>query len=852
MSIAEGPASYIFEGVWTNWAKGRVVGLTLTLSAHNANILSPVLANLVATAGGQLWRLFQFAIHQLRATPEPRNFLFWFQQIALRNTAIDINAFWRFIKFAFVFKHEEAIHSFKNSIPLITFTLFHIALVNLASSFTPTLLTAGNEVLSKGPFCGTYNDTYTTGIIYSNDTSTEALRLKMEFKQNVNSIFASVQQHVDICQTSLDGCDSTRPVKSLKSTATILYGKCPFDSSICHPDIEGALELDTGIISSHSHLGFNFPKEDQVAFRVRSLCAPLDNSRFVTGWQDIAATPERPAHQISDALFGRSFWSDRNATWSTVKQYLACEQRMVLPPYTLNVQHAAPGGSIAKGTADFDIIPELQLSDAETDLMLLAFNGAYEGPVLDPWFSARTPYNDSNAFCQNLNKQLYTRDVPITAMGCTSQWQICTSDTASHYNSTSCTPLLARRQLVKAVRAEPFVSQLNHRQKATIGRIFGIAEAATLNQVVNKLSQSTVAPLQARRNISDTVGPALPSNQWQTETQYWFDILLAYVQEISLQLGTGQFAASTEYINVTTKPSGNNPAQLAAYEICQSQIIRSQAYVNYNFFALIIIVSVCVIIIILGLFIEDIIGYIRKRRQEYTKYRQSSWNRDLDIEMQKHISILKLGTPWGGSSWGIPLPGAGSVACLKDLECNVLTAVEMQDVAHHHMIAAPPRSGLRSHPPAGISQERLIGTHTALNHSRHDSGTAEAVGPNLPEANVPSSQDDDDQTRHHLTAPRRHVSCTHSTHRRRSSFDTDLNDHHPDNSLSDDERNSYELHSLARPDYGDTEEHEASTRNGHHRPIIRLTPPSGSNLYSQYCTNADEPRSAPPSRPPSA
>lgn len=848
MPKADGPSSYIFEGVWSNWGKGRVLGSTLTLSAHDASLLSPALATLISIAGGQLWRLSQFAIHQIRATPAKQNYLFHFQQVALRNTAVDINALWRFIRFAFAYRHEKEIRSFSQSAPLILFTLLHVVLLILASLFSSRLLNAGNEVLSRSPYCGVYNSTYTNAL-YRNDSSDETFRQRMEYRNNINSIFASIQQHVDICQTSVDGCDNTRPVRSLESTAIILDAKCPFDSSICHPDIDGAMALDTGFISSHSDLGFNFPEKDRMSFRIFTQCAPLDSSRFASGWQDVAATPERPGHQIADALYGPSKFSQRNSTWSIVRDNMQCEQKMVTSPYTLNVQHAAPGGSVAKGTADFDPIPELRLRDADTDLILLSFIGAYEGPVSDPWFSARTEYVDPDAYCQNLSKQLYTRDFPITAMACSTQWQICISDTAVRFNSTSCTPLLARSQLLEMVSSDPFHGQLNSRQLATIQRIFEVANQATLNQVINKLSQATVAPLQARHNISDTVGRPLPSYQWQIEAQYWFSILLAYVQEMSLQLGTGQFAASKAYVNIT-RPSDTDQVQRAAYEICQNQLIRSASYQNFNFFALVLTTSLCVVIIILGLLIEDTVGSVRRHRNEYTKHLQSMWMRNLDIEMLKTISILKTKTPWSRSACGVPLASAGSMASVEDLGVDTWSTLENRGVVHYQTMTGLQRYGLGNHPP-GTSQERLVDTDAMLHVDSDDSSTSEVTNPDLLETSFPVSQD----SAYELETPIRpfetHSYRVRAASRGRRSCATNVHDVGQSRSPSDDERNSSELQPFVSHRYGSGDDSNVSVRHNFRLPIIRFTPPSDNDLFSQYQRSAKRSRSVSLTRPPS-
>jgi len=129
---------------------------------------------------------------------------------------------------------------------------------------------------------------------------------------------------------------------------------------------------------------------------------------------------------------------------------------------------------------------------------MLTFKGFYEGKVLDPWFASRIAFNDTNAFCRKEEKTLYSRDLPITTIGCTQQWEVCNADTSGQLKSTSCTPPLGLSQ-VKAFMKTPNATVLfNDRQRATVDRINNAANGASFLYVIDALSQSTTASLQAR------------------------------------------------------------------------------------------------------------------------------------------------------------------------------------------------------------------------------------------------------------------------------------------------------------------------------------------------------------------
>ncbi|KAJ9659149.1 hypothetical protein H2198_003291 [Neophaeococcomyces mojaviensis] len=685
MPTALSAADYIYEGIWTNWSKGRIVGSTLTVSPAHAAILSPALAILIQIAGTQLWRLFQFALHQSRATASERDFLYHQQQVTLRNSSTDLNTIWRLFRLAIAWRHQKDIKIFRGTFVLVFWSIIHFAAVIAFSLMSTSLLSAGDEVLSRSPWCGTYSASYVSDI-RNQSGNDKIVRLQMEYSNFVNSKYASIQQHVDLCTGILgEGCD-TLPSEMLPWTSTIEQGGCPFPGSLCNPDIDESISFDTGYLSSHDNLGFNAEEKDRVSFRLAAQCAPLNDAEHVSVWKDVSATTTMPEHQAVDAMYGPSTRGARNATYSfsNYREYMECDQRAAVPPYILNSEVAAAGGSTKAGSSSFEPIKELQVPNSDTSLVFLMFNNAYKEPVSDPWFSAKNPINDTNAFCIQLNKTVYTRERPLTTLGCTQQWQICSSDASSNTNSSTCTPLLGINQINSLFTDISKTNiTLNSRQLATAQRIISSSVGASFYWVIHALSQSTVPPLKARNLITQTVGPALPPDQWQIETQYWLTLLLAYIQQSAVDLSTGQFAASTDYINVTKAASTSAvlsadraAAANAAHWLCQNQVIHSNSYRSFNFFALCLIVVICLTITVFGLCIEDLIGYIRQRSLRYTGHngKQDMWIINSDLEMLRNLSKIQTGATWGRSKSGIPLAQPGHKASINMLRSDDLEA----------------------------------------------------------------------------------------------------------------------------------------------------------------------------------
>ena len=724
MAPALTAAEYIYEGVWVNWSKGRVFGSTLTVSPQHASILSPALAVLISIAGGQLWRLFQFALHQARATSNSRNFIYHQSQSILRNTSSDLNALWRFLRLAVAWRHQRDAKVLRSLLPLVVWTLIHLSLVVTVGLLSSWLLEANDEVLSRSPWCGTFNKTYYAEVYSTNQTDAQAVSLMKEYSSYTDSRYVTVQSSVDICHDGADGCISPRD-KALAWTSTFIAKACPVNSTLCHPDAGGSTSFDTGLLSSHKDLGYNARKEDRVSIRLAAQCAPLKAEGFVTDWQYIPAASGMSAREAVDARYGPGRANARNSTYTLTRQQLECDERTLAQPYSLTPYVALPGGSPKQLSATFTPISELRPTDRDLTLVLMSFNNVYEGPVLDPWFSAQQAVNVSAEFCLKENTKVYTREHALTAMACGQQWQICNTDSDSP-DADQCTPLQGIAQVNATVSASNS-TMLSARQLATAQRLIRAATGSTFHYVIYALSQSMSPPLKARNKISYNVGPVLPQDQWRTETAYWMELVVAYFQQANLDYSTGQFAASTSYINVS-QPSADksSPSQDAAHWLCESQIIRSTNYRNFNFFALLLAVTLCALIIVAGLSIEDLTNYVLQRSLRYSgsNGKQNMWIANSDLDMLRKVDELRNGTTWTVSRNGVPLTHVSHTVSINDLmtdrhDVEKGTGIVVPSVKRHKETASSLRWGPYKH--TNHSGHKRCATCSTLEVSPSDS-----------------------------------------------------------------------------------------------------------------------------------
>ncbi|KAK5097058.1 hypothetical protein LTS08_007078 [Lithohypha guttulata] len=621
MAPALTATEYIYEGIWVNWSRGKVLGSTLTS--------------------------------------------------VLRNTSSDLNAIWRFLRLAVAWRHQRDAKVLKSLLPLIIWTSLHLVLVVTVGLLSSWLLEANDEVLSQSPWCGTFDRTYWNQVFANNETNLKAVALMKEYSSYTDSRYATVQQSLDMCQGAAENCKNPRK-KSLAWNSSFISDICPIDDSMCQAATKGSMSFDTGFLSSHKDLGYNARSEDRVSIRLTAQCAPLEAADYVTDWQDVPSTSNSQARQVVDAHYGPGRSNKRNSTYSLTKGELECDERVLAQPYSLVPFIALPGGNPKQLSATFTPIPELRPTDRDLTLVLMSFNNVYEDPVVDPWFSAQRKINVSTGFCLSKNTTVYAPDHALAPMSCTQQWQICNNDGLRTPDLENCTPLQGVAQVNSTMYSSFGSTKFTPRQLATTQRLVRAAYASTFYYVIYALSQSTSPPLKARNLISYNVGPALPPTQWQTETQYWMELVLAYFQQANLDYSTGQFAASTSYVNVTHASTANSSAALgqnAAHWLCQSQIIHSSNYRNFNFFALLLTVILCTVIIVVGLTIEDLTGCVRQRNLRYSgsSGKQDMWIANSDLDMLRRVDELKNGSAWSLSRSGVPLTHVSNTVSINDL-----------------------------------------------------------------------------------------------------------------------------------------------------------------------------------------
>lgn len=650
MPQALGASSYVYQGVWVDWSKGKTLGATFTLAPPSASMLVAVVAIFVQVAGSQLWKVFQLALHQRRATTKPRDGLYHQQQAILRNDTSDFSSIWQLLNVGFAWRHQKTIHPLRRSIALAGWALLHFLLFTFAGIFSTPMVKAGNTALSRSPFCGRFNTTYWASLGSSTSTGMPD-HLDNEFYAHDQTRYQQSQEYAGSCYQDLEMLTDCNVLARPRLTWSVTTDRsCPFDPLVCRTAVP-CVTYDTGLLSSHDDLGLNAAVQDRIWYRKRTSCAVLNDARFVSDWKNIPATADSPAKRVVDAYYGPNPLADRNATFSFSEwdQYYSFDQYSDTDPYQIDIEWAAANDE-EELTSDFIPIPEIALADADTTLVFLSFSKMYEAAVDDPWFSAHkaVPYPPRKN--QDINGTVFKREKPVSTLGCSEQHQICiTANASSSSSPETCTSMVGSRQIWGSPNGIKTMN-LNARQYTTYLRVFQAAVESLFPFVLKQLAQRD-PPLLARRQIQGIVGLGLPDNQWQLEIDYWHAIAMAHLQRTVVAYGTGEFAASTAYINISTDPSDQ--------WLCQNLIVRGSSYQSFSVFALVLVLVLGLLFVVAGATVGDLVRRAQRKAGSGIDW-QEEWTANGFLVMQS-LLYERDGVGVWSQCHGIPICGPGEM-----------------------------------------------------------------------------------------------------------------------------------------------------------------------------------------------
>jgi hypothetical protein len=349
-------SSNIHTGTWTDYSRGNVYGLTLTLTNSQAVALVSFLAVLITHTGTRSFTILRFILHQTRKHETPRDGLARQHDLVLRNAETDMGTLSLIHWIAFKWRGHTP-HPYRRTVPLLLLVLIH-TVGFLVAGVAVSLVADGGDalVIAKGTACGAW-------ALDQSNRNVEAVSLWQLEKQKGSSAAQAYARmcydgtESDLIKTSPSEC-RVFPTQKLNWTDTH-NATCPFKDGICLEGETAAYMLDTGLQSSRK-LGINSQYELQ--WQHRTTCAPLKTDGY-TQVRDDGNFGENVTYYNYGPVGLLGNWTHYVSDW---------ERAGGSKNFILDVQTSAPW--IGNNTFQLDPIPALQRNDSDVTLF---FVGAY-------------------------------------------------------------------------------------------------------------------------------------------------------------------------------------------------------------------------------------------------------------------------------------------------------------------------------------------------------------------------------------------------------------------------------------------------------------------------------------------
>ncbi|KUJ10441.1 uncharacterized protein LY89DRAFT_723648 [Mollisia scopiformis] len=611
----------IYRGFWTNYSKGEVGGLTLTLTTRNGGILIAVLAIFIQLIGVQSWGIVRFITHQLRATTQARSGLYHQQQAILRNDNSDTSTVWELTRTAYAWRSQSP-KSFQNSIALVSIGILHLLAFGATSILASHITTTDSQVLvAQSPHCGPWEAEVNNPLSPVSMIADSYGFLTMQ----------SSGKYVENClaeSASLPECDMFKRLE-LNWTSTTNQ-PCPF-GDMCLGPANGSLYMDTGYVDSRDDLGINGKDEDRIQWRRNATCVPIKTDGFSTNGTSVVNYKDphyygRNNFNYTALFYGPMYGSPsewgmddpalQNATYIYTNFYdiKIHSFSSSVAPYQVETQ------IVDETQSSFIPMPALSVPNATLDLAFATYFSCYTEPSDDLWLGAHLNTTVSR-LGSNETMEVYVQDKVVSVLACLEQQQIC-NPTPSPDNESNCTRF---RPISHIFEDEELMAVLSN------GRQFTMA-TAILDQVTgsNLDYAMNFVPLLAQSLVQSGISLPLAPNQWILEAENWFRVGLSNLQRLMADYITGPPPQYWQYIPLD---QAKNDTDLNW--MCGNQIMRRSDYINFRTLSIFLIFAFGIIIFVVNQTLETAVGSFRVRWKGGRLWRQRAWWADGTLQLQR-------------------------------------------------------------------------------------------------------------------------------------------------------------------------------------------------------------------------
>lgn len=293
-----------------------------------------------------------------------------------------------------------------------------------------------------------------------------------------------------------------------------------------------------------------------------------------------------------------------------------------------------PGRSAANISS---FLPNEDFNVTESDLVIvfLSNQAAYTSPVNDPWFKATVNTSVGPA-------QFYFADQPVTAIGCTEQYQFCNGDRCTSMagiTSFDIMPDLGFNKLQEAL----YTLLATYTMFMQLATIFQFLSNDLL--LANQLTYGSLP-------ISSTPD----ADHWKKEVENLHSTCLAGIQAHGiLHAAPGNSVFKN---NVNVHDFINPETTKENVYLCKNQKFRSSVYTSFSVFGLALVGSICFSIILLSVMVPPIVGRVQKRwsnAKGVVSVSQRAWIEDDVLQLQRIALEAKGLGPWNGRSHAVPV-----------------------------------------------------------------------------------------------------------------------------------------------------------------------------------------------------
>ena len=230
-------------------------------------------------------------------------------------------------------------------------------------------------------------------------------------------------------------------------------------------------------------------------------------------------------------------------------------------------------------------------------LFLMKEQTGYYAEVKDPWFKAESKLEVTEIEEQThtfLTNTFWLASEPVGVLGCASQNQFCNPITGD------CTALSGQLTLTLAEVEKLF----NPRQTYVVRRIGDAGRVGSLLLLASEHLGSGF--MVASSLFQNTIGDALPDNQWVVELNHWMRIGYTYLQ-----------------ISMTWWVAGDGVAQQDQYKVaptspdetwmCSNQIVQRNDHSSFSILGIVLILVIGALIIFGQLLLNRVLNFHRQR-----------------------------------------------------------------------------------------------------------------------------------------------------------------------------------------------------------------------------------------------